>query len=369
MESFFQAALNSVLEAAGGGSRSSRTSGASSSASNSGPARPNIRSSTSGGVSGRSSGNASGSSGSTERVTTTPTSSGNQRAAQGSRSERASGTQPQRVDAGQSGQANKAGSSNTVPAAGESGSSNSNSAKGVSAPGNSHGPVKHSQVRDREAADKLKDLGNESFRRGMYGLAAEYYSKAIAVDSTVASYFTNRALCHKREKRYLEALEDAEAALALEETNVKGLYIKGDALVQLAKKLRNALWRKQRSVDRKDLETFLKECIEAAAQQGRLPREEVSGRLAQLEHLVAEAEATDAPFEIPDFLTCKISMGLMDEPVVTPSGITYEHKLLLEHLNRNGPTDPLTREPCDPKRLVPNYAVKEATAWFLERQV
>lgn len=33
----------------------------------------------------------------------------------------------------------------------------------------------------------------------------------------------------------------------------------------------------------------------------------------------------------------------MDEPVVTPSGITYERKLLLEHLNRNGPTDPITR--------------------------
>lgn len=112
---------------------------------------------------------------------------------------------------------------------------------------------------------------------------------------------------------------------------------------------------------------FLQECIEVAAQQRRLPREEVDGRLAQLELLVAEAAEADAPFEVPDFLTCKISMGLMDEPVVTPSGITYEHRLLLEHLNRNGPTDPLTREPCDAKRLVPNYAVKEATSWFLER--
>lgn len=64
-------------------------------------------------------------------------------------------------------------------------------------------------------------------------MAAEYYSKAIEADGTVASYFTNRALCHKREKRYPEALQDAEAALALEEANVKGLYIKGDALVQL----------------------------------------------------------------------------------------------------------------------------------------
>ena len=38
--------------------------------------------------------------------------------------------------------------------------------------------------------------------------------------------------------------------------------------------------------------------------------EEVNGRLAQLEHLVAEADEADAPFEIPDFLTCKISMVL-----------------------------------------------------------
>lgn len=33
----------------------------------------------------------------------------------------------------------------------------------------------------------------------------------------------------------------------------------------------------------------------------------------------------------------------MDDPVVTPSGITYERALLVEHLKRNGPTDPITR--------------------------
>ncbi|CDJ36904.1 TPR domain-containing protein, putative [Eimeria mitis] len=342
MESFFQAALNSVLEAAGGGTRSTRTSSASSSTSNFGSNRPNSRSSNSGGVPGRSGGNAFRSSRSSERTAATSASSGDTSAMQGSRCEPSSETQARHRNVDQPGQANKTGSSSNVPAGGRTGSSSS-SPKGVSAPRDSQDPAKRSQVRDREAADRLKDLGNESFRRGMYGLAAEYYSKAIEVDATVASYFTNRALCHKREKRYPEALEDAEAALALEEANVKGLYIKGDALVQLAKKLRNARWRRQRSVDRKDLEEFLKECIEVAAQQRRLPREEVDGRLAQLEHLVAEAAEADAPFETPDFLTCKISMGLMDEPVVTPSGITYEHKLLLDHLNRNGPTDPLTR--------------------------
>ncbi|CDI76718.1 TPR domain-containing protein, putative [Eimeria acervulina] len=426
MESFFQAALNSVLEAAGGGLRSTRTNSASSSTSNIGSTRTDSRSSASGGISSQSGGNAVRPSRFTGRAATTSTSSGDSSAMQGCRREPPNGAQAQHTGTDQAGRANKSGEN--VPAGGRSGSSSSSSSKGVSAPGVSLDPAGKSQVTDRQEADRLKDLGNESFRRGMYGLAAEYYSRAIAVDATVASYFTNRALCHKREKRYPEALEDAEAALALDETNVKGLYIKGDALVQLgdydagvsllekaqtasssgagrasneirhsllngmpktsfinereqtnqllrsstgstnlemreeywasasciefsavggccasAKKLRNARWRRQRSVDRKDLEAFLKECIEVVAQQRRLPMEEVNGRLAQLEHLVAEAAEADAPFEIPDFLTCKISMGLMDEPVVTPSGITYENKLLLEHLNRNGPTDPLTR--------------------------
>lgn len=134
-----------------------------------------------------------------------------------------------------------------------------------------------------------------------------------------------------------------------------------------AKKLRYERYQKQRSADRKDLESFLKECIAIAAQQRQLSDEEVRTRLGQLEHLVAEVEEANSPFEIPDFLTCKIAMGPMDEPVITPSGITYEKRLLLEHLNRNGPTDPITREPCDRKHLIPNYAIKEASAWFLER--
>lgn len=73
---------------------------------------------------------------------------------------------------------------------------------------------------------------------------------------------------------------------------------------------------------------FLQECIEVAAQQRRLPREEVDGRLAQLELLVAEAAEADAPFEVPDFLTCKISMVLLtpssrDECNLRPSIIDF----------------------------------------------
>lgn len=84
-----------------------------------------------------------------------------------------------------------------------------------------------------DAAEGFKRLGNDSFKLGMYETACEYYGRAIAADSTKAAYFTNRALCHKRGGRWLEALADAEAALKLEQMNVKGLYIKGEALMHL----------------------------------------------------------------------------------------------------------------------------------------
>lgn len=236
MESFFQAALNSVLEAAVGSSRSGRTSTADGSTNNIGATRTNSSTGTTGGIASRSGGNVHRSSRPTETSGATSARSGNPNAVQGTRCEPANRDQAQNTSFDQPGQPNKNGSSNNFTGGKRSGNSSSSS-KGVSNP-DSQNPRGNSQVRDRQAADRLKDLGNESFRRGMYGLAAEYYSKAIEVDATVASYFTNRALCHKREKRYPEALEDAEAALALDETNVKGLYIKGDALVQLGNALR-----------------------------------------------------------------------------------------------------------------------------------
>ncbi|KAL8439755.1 hypothetical protein Efla_002657 [Eimeria flavescens] len=420
MESFFQAAINSVLEAAGGGSRGSRNGSSSSSrnpfaASRSNPASEEASYSSSSWRSSRygspsapertssfaasprgpfpgapSSGGPSSSTPSARRV--------NAAAAESSRTDRfdrdvgkaTRGVRGNERPAGGGSSRSRSSSSNT-----SSSSSSSSSNQAAARHGNAADSRQTSPVRDREAGERLKALGNESFRRGMYGLAAEYYSKAIAADGTVASYFTNRALCHKREFRFAEALRDAEAALRLEGSNVKGLYIKGDALVQLgdleggvallekaekasssgaaraaheirhsllngkgvctpqcdicdsAKKLRFERNRRQLTADRKDLEAFLKDCIAVAAKQKQLPESEVTARVSQLRQLVADAETANAPFELPDCLNCRISMGLMDDPVVTPSGITYERKLLLEHINRNGPTDPLTRQGAD----------------------
>ena len=39
--------------------------------------------------------------------------------------------------------------------------------------------------------------------------------------------------------------------------------------------------------------------------------------------------------EVPDYLCGKISFELMREPVITPSGITYDRKDIEEHLQVN----------------------------------
>ena len=44
------------------------------------------------------------------------------------------------------------------------------------------------------------------------------------------------------------------------------------------------------------------------------------------------------PTSVPDRFCCKISMDVMMDPVVTPSGVTYERSSLREHLRRRAPS-------------------------------
>ena len=67
---------------------------------------------------------------------------------------------------------------------------------------------------------------------------------------------------------------------------------------------------------------------------------------------------------VPDFLCCKISYDIMKDPVVTPSGVTYERAVISEHLRRVGYFDPLTRAPLMESQLVPNITVREVIEDF-----
>ena len=76
---------------------------------------------------------------------------------------------------------------------------------------------------------------------------------------------------------------------------------------------------------------------------------------------VGETEKPSAPNHLLDPLTCTIFV----DPVITPSGITYEKAVLLEHLQKNGKFDPVSREPLNENQVYPNLLVKEQAAKFI----
>ncbi|WMV46767.1 hypothetical protein MTR67_040152, partial [Solanum verrucosum] len=75
----------------------------------------------------------------------------------------------------------------------------------------------------------------------------------------------------------------------------------------------------------------------------------------------------DTPTKVPDYLCCKITLDILRDPVITPSGVTYERALILDHLHKVGKFDPVTRQPLKESQLVPNLAIKEAVHAFLDK--
>jgi STIP1 family protein 1 len=71
--------------------------------------------------------------------------------------------------------------------------------------------------------------------------------------------------------------------------------------------------------------------------------------------------------DVPDYLLCRITDELMEEPVVLDSGFTYERAQIQRHFRANGCFDPLTRQEVDPNILIENRAVKQATQDYLVR--
>lgn len=68
---------------------------------------------------------------------------------------------------------------------------------------------------------------------------------------------------------------------------------------------------------------------------------------------------------VPDYLIDGISFEIMHDPVITPSGVSYERINILKHI-RASPVDPLTRETLRESQLIPNVGLKNACAEFLE---
>ncbi|KAF8386015.1 hypothetical protein PRIPAC_75157 [Pristionchus pacificus] len=89
------------------------------------------------------------------------------------------------------------------------------------------------------------------------------------------------------------------------------------------------------------------------------------GAKDKLNYLFAQVDDRRRRREIPDYLCGKISFELLEDPVITPSGITYDRADIREHLQRVGHFDPVTRAPLEEDQLIPNLAMREVVDNFL----
>lgn len=260
-------------------------------------------------------------------------------------------------------------------------------------------------------AEQLRKDGNVYFKKDRFGAAIDAYTEAITLCPNVPIYWTNRALCYRKRNDWAKVENDCRRAIELDHNSVKAHYMLGLALLQRqeysqgAKELDKALdlgrgadpngymveeiwqelskakymqWEQASSKLSWELQS-LKEACETALKEkyasdisdteGFL--DEVSAshskQLESLERLFRNAAEADTPSEVPDYLCCKITLDILRDPVVTPSGVTYERAVILEHLQKVGRFDPVTREPLLPSQLVQNLAIKEAVQAFLEK--
>eukprot|EP00898_Chlorokybus_atmophyticus_P004423 jgi/Chlat1/4982/Chrsp32S04966 len=282
----------------------------------------------------------------------------------------------------------------------------------------------------RKRAEQLKAQGNQCFQKGKFAAAIEAYTEAITLCPNVPTYLTNRAICHRRRNEWDRVQADTERVLQLDPSSVKGHYMLGLALSHLNDFIRAAydlarapnstaapntleeIWEElsrvkhtqwqeaadMRTHKRQELRELLERLLvkereeklraielahvvaldgadsrsaeemdaEYRAKLRRQVDDAYRERQAQLQEMLKDATANDTPGQVPDYLCCKLTMDIYREPVITPSGITYEKAVLLEHLRKVGHFDPVSRAPLSAEQLVPNLGIRDAVQGYLE---
>ncbi|KYN39262.1 E3 ubiquitin-protein ligase CHIP [Trachymyrmex septentrionalis] len=273
---------------------------------------------------------------------------------------------------------------------------------------------------------ELKEQGNRLFDLHKYEDAASCYTKAIMKNPGQALYYTNRALCHLKLKRWESVCKDCRWALDIDPCLMKGHFFLGLALLELelfdeavkylqravdlakeqklnygdditivlrqAKKRRFQVREEQRISQDIELQTYLNQLIiddakrnlttlqeqetskdsnvETNSAEFARRKEEIEEKrdtcISRLNDLFAKIDERRRKREVPDYLCGRISFEILQEPVITPSGITYERKDIEEHLQRIGHFDPVTRVRLTQDQLIPNLAMKEVVDTFLQ---
>lgn len=93
--------------------------------------------------------------------------------------------------------------------------------------------------------------------------------------------------------------------------------------------------------------------------------QEQAAERAALERLFDRSSARSRSREVDGAYTCRLTMEIFREPLISTSGLSYEATALQEHLNKVGNFDPVTRKPLTAAEVVPNLGLRAATEHYL----
>ena len=256
----------------------------------------------------------------------------------------------------------------------------------------------------------LKDLGKKCFEEGRYSEAVSVYSQAAAI-SAVPVLHTNMALCNLKLGNWSQVVRDCDEAIRLNSSTIKAHFLKGCALTEMenfdqaivclkaahdiakeqrrnfadditsairtAKKKRWSVLEERRLDQQSEIRSLILFLLKE--HEERLSKVRNQNQVEEIhmeyEHQVAEVKDMfvkangDSAREVPDYLCGKISFDIMMDPVISPSGITYNRSSIEDHLQRVGHFDPITRQKLTSQQLIPNLAMKEVIDEFVTKNV
>ncbi|KAJ5924050.1 Tetratricopeptide-like helical [Penicillium verhagenii] len=274
-------------------------------------------------------------------------------------------------------------------------------------------------------AQALKTKANELFKQGDYVGAEDLYSQAILKDPRDATFFTNRAITRIKLEKWAGVEHDARAAIDIygpkNTATLKSSFYLSQALLGLQRPQEAydvAVGAYDFSLTEKSVQTEnlsrtvlrAKQQIWAARETARLREmnetlRDVEGLVERdLERSIAESRAQLEAGEIgeigfgedckalredaekvvkdvrdafriaskgevqervvPDYLVDGITFEIMHDPVITPSGTSFDRIGIVKYVEKAG-VDPLTRVAMTVQDLRTNYALKAACEEFL----
>jgi STIP1 homology and U-box containing protein 1 len=240
-------------------------------------------------------------------------------------------------------------------------------------------------ITEAEALEAAKTM----FIQKKYDKAIYFYKIGNKINPANNLIYSNLGICYYNLKDYSSAVEQCNLALELNPTNIKALVFKSKSLALQSKANKNHLL-SQESLS----------CLILAQSLCRIPeftsylqmvlalQKKVSLLNAFLEEdykknvvirlreyyskvlnvnvflLLNDYLVDYIRVEIPLSITCPITLDIFNEPVVTPSGNTYEKRYLLEFCAKIGSKDPVTKENFASFQLIDNLNVKSAAEGF-----